>query len=341
MEKHQPDPITRAPSQLVYACPICRFAFALENSKCESVVCPGCNFLLRIEDIERAKAIQAAEKQGMIASAVNKWDVAEDVSFIETTGMRVVALGTLLLSFLLLAVFTYWVLSGDNLKFILTDAKSEELEELAVNEEEVFVQSSEKVVNDYLSAKTPEGIWPLIDQSSVTREQFDDYYNTNSYKAIRSRILGFPQFVKEKGIGISDVTQRGVANRVYTTMQNGSVVVDWQSTEGVNWNLDLLDLGLGDQSTQFRVQCRKGNFYDLIYTEEEWVCVEFTFVGSLDKYYGYFKRDNEELVDKLSTSVSYSSGQITLEVSDLPKDENQNRFLIEDILSINWYYQNH
>lgn len=338
------DQSTETQNAVVYVCSLCRFTFKVEN-QCEGVVCPGCNYLLRVDDLIPVLKTLGVDKKSLVEKQEASWDLVEEVE-IKKQGESKLLLMVLVMSLISFCGFAYWLLTKQGPSDSVTKqedvsfTQNPEAPKLTKqSSEEQLLESSISTLSALLEISSSKAIWPLVDASTYSKEEFDKALEKSPLDFKEYRVVGKPSMLEGLDVVETTVANGGERLQVYTYMKGGKAVIDWPSLVGYNKISEKLLQDEVVETIELRAVISEGDYFDFIFKDTDWICLKI--VQPKKEFelplYGYLKKDDVGSIKMLKEVLAGASRNALLSLSNLPQQAEKNRFIVNKLVAPNWF----
>lgn len=316
-----------------HLCPMCRFVFKYSSVETETaVVCPSCNFLVRI-DTENKSVVKSSDEliKGYQRQKELEWesetdDVPEHEGVMVKWGLNILAV-TIVFG---LGLMVWWWMKPSQQSEVANITEDQaEIEISSKNEAELFKQAKQ-VLQTYLKSKTAEQALIAVDIEGISEEAFKKFYKPVQFGSVLSN----GEFLQDSSYLKFEVKYDGGIRAGYMRVVGESAKLDWKSWSGYNPStVDQLVKKESSQKLTIRCFCSYDNNYDLFYPEEEWQSLKISFPHQGGVYYAYVKRSDKDILEKIrKAGVLGSAKRISLTIQPIP----DKKLRVVDFISDSW-----
>lgn len=257
-------------------------------------------------------------------------------------GFLLVVLSTCLVAFL---SFAYWMVLGQAKPL---SPYSNNVTEVPAQPEQhsadTLLEKSAEAIAALVETRSTDEIWQLVDQDTFSKETFDEHFVKNKQSFDGYKVIGDPEMLKVAGGELleTELQQEGSLLTVYTYMKEAKVCIDWPSLVGYNQTLITGIQDQAEESVELRCIVQYDEYYDFVYKDTEWVCVKITLADQQQilPFYGYLKRTDSAGMSALKKAFEESRRRVILNLSNLPNNPEKNKFIINQVVSSNWFLNN-
>jgi uncharacterized protein YbaR (Trm112 family) len=320
----------------VYACPMCRFTFKLSQRQVTAVACPGCNYLVSIND--GVNTLKSAREMiaGFDEKRTIQWERGNAEEEVKVSNFSLVGILVLCMAAILLISWT--VLTSEKKvaeevdpSQILGSSKSNE----SMNQNEKALFLAKEVGKDFLAATTIDEVWQSIDQTEASKDGLEEYYKLRPLKAFPNPEVRTATFDPKSKTARLTMNSEANVFGIKVNIKNDEAKVDWAAFTGY-FSDNIEELQQGKASVVLRAKCSKDFNYNFTVTEKEWICVRLQNNKTDTEILAYVKRSEVQTFSTIENILNSDLQIATLRLELLPFGDNSIKYKIIEVLEEEW-----